>query len=360
MSYRLVRSVVTFLLLCFTTSLPAVVAAQNHPFSREGAPGFASSDPAADPSGGDVGFGCITGSVHTFDGHSVSNANIQVRDIGAGNHFYIARSDSSGSFALYNIPPGNYEVTASTGVDEAHEQVQVGSLAGDTNVDLRIRNKSVGDPGAGSAPSVSISQYLVPAKARSQYEKAVRSMKRGKLDEAFKNVNAALTIFPQFAEALTLRAALQENAGKQAEAIADLDKATQYDPNYPLAYLTLASIYNSNTRFSDALLILGEAERLAPNAWQTYYELARADAGTAKFADALRNVDRASELQGGPEKELPELHLIRANALIGLNKISRARVELQAYLTREPNGSLADQARTVLNKLSTGSASASR
>ncbi len=361
MSYRLVAA---SLLLIFTSSFPFTAAAQNRSLSREGPPNF-SSDPSADPLAAGVGFGRITGSVRTFDGHSISNANIELRSIGRAGRFYTARSDSSGSFALYNIPPGDYEVTASTGVDEAHERVQVSSLADDTSVDLRMRNKSAAgpnasEPSAGKGPTISFSQFRVPAKARSLYENAVRSMKRGKFDDALTKVNAAISIYPQFSEALTLRAALQEDSGKQTEAIADLQLAMQYDPNYALAYLTLASIYNATGHFADALVILAQAEPLAPNAWQTYYELARAQDGTRKFADALRNADRASELQGGPEKELPELHVVRANALIGLGELPRACRELEAFLAHQPSGQLADQARTVLDQLRASSASASR
>lgn len=356
MSYRLLAA---SLLLFFATSFPASTAAQSRSLSREGPPNFP-ADPSSDPSAADVGFGRITGSVRTFDGHSIGNANIEVRNVGRGGRFYTARSDSSGSFALYNIPPGDYEVTASTGVEEAHERVQVGSLADDTGVDLRMRDKSAGEPGAGKGPTISFSQYRIPAKARSLYEKAIRSMSRGKFDDAFTKVNAALAIYPKFSEALTLRGTLQENSGKQTEAIADLQQAMQYDPNYALSYLTLASIYNSTGRFAEALVVLSQAERLAPNAWQTYYELARAQAGTGKFADALRNADRASELQGGPEKELPELHLVRANALIGLTELPRARHELEAFLSHQPNGQLADQARSVLDQLRASTVNASR
>ena len=58
-----------------------------------------------------------------------------------GTTFYTTHSDSSGSFALYNIPPGTYDVTVSSGVDEAHERVQVGPAIGDSTVDIRLANK---------------------------------------------------------------------------------------------------------------------------------------------------------------------------------------------------------------------------
>lgn len=356
MAYRLVAA---FLLALVASSFPATASAQDRTLSRQGVPGL-SADPTADPTTASVGFGSITGSVRAFDGHGIGNANIEVRDIQRGGRLYAARTDAGGSFALYNIPPGDYEVTASNGVDEAHERVQMNSAAGETSVDLRMRDKPAGQPAAGSDATVSLSQYSVPSKARSLYEKALRAMKHNKPGEASDKLNAALAICPKFPEALTLRAALEVNAGKLTEAIADLQQALQYDADYALAYLTLASIFNANGRSAEALVLLGPAERLAPQAWQTYYELARAQSATGKFADALRSVNRASELQGGPEKEQPELHLVRANALIGLTELPQARQELESYLARVPSGHLADQARVALDQIQASAATASR
>ena len=144
---------------------------------------------------------------------------------------------------------------------------------------------------------------------------------------------------------------LQANAGKPTEAAADLQQAIQYDANYATAYLALAAVFNSSGRFRESLPVLGQAERLNPNLWQIYFELARADIGTGKFAEALRNIDRSSELQGGPQKEAPEVHLVRGYALIGLNEMPRASHELETFLAREPHGEVADHARVMLDKL---------
>jgi tetratricopeptide (TPR) repeat protein len=144
---------------------------------------------------------------------------------------------------------------------------------------------------------------------------------------------------------------LEADAGKPTEAIADFQQAVKYDSSYAAAYLALGSLYNSSGRFDDALLSLGEAERLAASAWLVYFEMARADIGKGKFAEALRNIDRSSDLQGGVQKEAPELHLVRGYALIGLNEMPRAANELQTFLAHEPRGELADRARIILDKL---------
>jgi len=218
------------------------------------------------------------------------------------------------------------------------------------SVELRLGGRpSVAATGTGS--TVSLSQYTVPAKARSLYDKAAEFMRRDKLEDSLKKVNAALAIYPKFAEALILRGVLEQNAGKLAEAIADFQQAIQDDPSYPYGYLALASLHNSTGHYKESLLILAKAEQLAPSAWQTYFELSRAELQKGDFSNALHHLDHASELQGGPKKEAPELHLIRGYALIGLTQIPEAMHELETFLARKPNGEPSDQARKILEQL---------
>jgi Flp pilus assembly protein TadD len=343
------RWVPASLSLVLGTLLITTPAVAQYRDPRQGSPNF-SANPFDNPTTGGFGTGRITGTVRTADGHVVSNAKIEVHEVGRRSTFLSVRSDSSGSFALYNISPGNYEVTASNGIEEAHQRVEVGQMSGVSSVDFRLANKA-GGSGPESGSTVSLSQFSVPAKARALYEKAHQSMDHGKLDDALSKVNAALAICPKFPEALTLRGMLQADAGKRDEAIADYRQAIQYDANYANAYLALASLYNSTGRFDESRTILGQAERIAPDAWQTYFELARANLGKGRFAEALRDADRSSELQGGPQKEVPALHLVRGYALIGLTEMPKAAHEFETFLAREPRGELADRARTILDKL---------
>jgi hypothetical protein len=346
MPYRFAAASVSLLLGVLFIGTSTFAQVRHDP--RQNSADF-SSDPFNDPSPNGFNTGRITGTVRTFDGHAISNAKIEAREIERGTTYFTALTDSSGSFALYNISPGTYDVTISSGTDEAHERVQVGAAYADSSLDVRLGNKIATVPGSG--PTVSFSQYSVPAKARSLYEKAVQSMGHGKTDDSLNKVNAALAICPKFPEALTLRAVLQANAGRTTEAIADLQQAIQYDANYATAYIALATVFNSSGRFDESLPVLGQAERLNPNSWQIYFELARANIGKGKFAEALHNIDRASELQGGPQKEAPEVHLVRGYALIGLNEMPEASHELETFLAREPRGEVADHARIMLDKL---------
>jgi Flp pilus assembly protein TadD len=317
------------------------------------------SNPASDPFGGSSpGFGQIIGTVRTLDGHGVSNAHIEARDIQQGTRSVYGQSDSGGSFALYNISPGTYEVMVTSGLSEAHERVEVIGSSGEARVDIHLPSPAESKGGSGS--TISYSQYRVPQKARALFEKAVQYMKQNKLDESREKVNAALAICPKFSEALTLRGILLGRTGSVSDAIANFQQAIQYDPNYALAYIALGSVLNSKARFDESLPILGQAERIAPTSWQVYFESARANIGKGHFATALHDIDRAAELQGGEQKETPEVHLVRGYALIGMNEVTRAIHELEIFLAHESPGGIADNTRKVLDQLRALSATASR
>lgn len=346
------RRVAVSILVLHITLLPSSSAlAQGRSNTQHGMPSEMqpnSSSLAPDPMNPGFGSGQIRGTVRTTDGRTLPDAMIEARDYERGTLQMSAHSDATGTFTLSNLPVGKYEITAHSGVDQASERVEVRNI-GDTTVELRLSGKA---SAAGSnESSISFAQYKVPAKARSLYEKASQLMVRGKTDQALEKANAAIANFPKFSEALTLRGIIQERAGKTEAAISDYRTAIQSDPNYALAYITLASALNSTGHFAESVEYLDHADRIAPNKWQTSYEYARASLGKFDFKAALRSIDRASELRGGPEKESPEMHLVRGYALIGLSNLSKARDEIQAFLTREPNGRNADAAREVLSKI---------
>ncbi len=321
--------------------------------SQQGDPSF--SDGAGM---GAAGMASISGTVQTTDGHAVANAAIELHNTGRGTPTVNGRTDASGTFALYNIPPGEYEITASSGTSEVRDRVRV-EFTRTSSIELRLAKKSDEQLRADNGGTVSVSQYKVPAKARSLYEKAAQAMAHGKLDVAYEKATAALSVFPKFAEALTLKGVLESDKGKSVEAIADLQQAIQYDPKYSLSYVALASELNSAGRFDESLLILGQAERLTTTLWQTYFELARANIGKGQYATALRNINRASELQG-TEKSSPEMHLVRGYALVGLRETPRATQEIEKYLALRPQGHTSENARKLLDQLHENTITASK
>ena len=285
-------------------------------------------------------FGTLTGAVLSPDGHPLPGVRVELHDANA-SVVAKAETESSGWFALYDLPPGFYEVKSLAGGSEARQFVDLG--AGRSTVEMRFIDAS--RPPVKVNSMISVAQMSVAGSARKFYEKARTSIGKRDYSKAAEWVNQALQRQPEFAEALTLRAFLERNGQQVASATQDCEKALKIDPYYALAYITLGSAYTLQGRYDDALRTLDEGVAVSPRSWQMYFEMAKASIGKGAYGKALQMMDKADRLGG---YNYAEVHLVRAYALVPLKFYREARIELQAFLSREPKGRNAERAQQLL------------
>jgi uncharacterized protein HemY len=287
----------------------------------------------------------LRGTVTDFHGHPLDGAHITAYELLSGHIVVSAVSLPNGSFEVQGLPGGEYLIRATSGLSQAQKQVAVTTPF--VQVELRVPIHR-DDGGVQGGDTVSVSQFQVPKKARKLLQEARQAYRDNKRDKALRRTNEALKVFPDFSEALTFRAGfyLQDNQADQARKLAE--KAIQDDPTYGLAYIVLGSAYNALTRFDDALRVLGRAFSFTPLSWQGYYESARAHLGKNEFGDALRQVDKAAE---HAPRNFTSIYLLRAQACLGLKKYDEAITALEGYLKADPDGSNAQQARSLLKRL---------
>ncbi len=295
------------------------------------------------PANGSETSGVISGAVLSSSGHPLPGVPVELQD---ANSLVVAKAETTagGSFALYNIPRGYYEVTSLAGGSQARRFVDLSS--GRSTVDLSFVDSA--RPPAPLDATISVAQITVPGNARRLYEKARDSVGKKDYGKARQFVDQALQRQPEFAEALTLRGFLERTSQQLDAAARDCEQALQVDPYYGLAYSTLASIYNLQGRYDDALRTLNEGVAVAPRAWQMYFEMAKASIAKGLFGKGLELMDTA-ERWGG--YNYPEVHLVRAYALVPLKFYGEARSEVQAFLSRQPSGANAQRARQLLASL---------
>ncbi len=279
--------------------------------------------------GSDGSPGAISGSVRTVSDNPVQDAVIEIRD-SQGSLVGQVYSNPGGGFAVTNLHPGGYTVTARLGLAEVHERVEVAGMQ--AFVTLRMPNVSDSVPG-GSSASVSVAEMKVPDKARKEFSKGQEFFSRGDIDEARKHAERALKIYPGYAAALTLRGILDLQEHKNEDARVDLEKAIEVDPNYGMGFIALGSDYNMLDRYDDAMRVLNRGISLSPNSWQGYFERARTFLGKQLFANALNDLNKTAQFI---VRDFPQVHLLRANALSGLHNYEGAEHELQSYLDQAP------------------------
>jgi tetratricopeptide (TPR) repeat protein len=285
----------------------------------------------------------LNGSVRAPDNQPVRDARVEVRALDTGSTLISAYSLPNGSFEFANVPRGTYEVVAILGVREARERVEIDHTG--VSVELRLHGE---EATSGGAASVSVSQLKVPDKAKTLFAKAEEAFKKGKFDHARDNLAKALQVFPNYAQALTLRGLLLLLDNKLEQASTDLEQAIKNDYNYALAYSVLGATYNLMKRYDDSVRVLERSIALTPASWQSYLELSKALLGKGQFEAALRQVNKASAL--APPSYTP-IHLVKAHALLGVKNYDQAVAELELYLGSNPSGVDSARAREALDQV---------
>jgi len=291
----------------------------------------------------------LSGFIQDSSGRPVGNARVDIVD-GSGRVVAGAITTANGSFQINNIPRGNYQVVAVSGVSEAREEVEVDGVS---EVKLRL-NTTQRDDVSGSANAFSVTQANVPGKARKMLDRAMEEFHKARLNEAFDFVQKALTVCPTYARALTLRGILSMEKGDTKAAEPDLEKAVQLDYGDDMGFVALGSLYNTEGRYDNALQTLEHGMTVNPKSWQANLEMARAQIGKQDFGGAVRSLDR-SEMFAPPTVTLPKL--FRAEALVGLKDYKGAIDALEYFVNKSPNRPEVPQAKEILAKLKVMTAS---
>jgi len=303
---------------------------------------FTPARPGMPPSAQDM-FNTVSGSVTTLNNKPLKDVHVELRD-STGSTVSSVYTNSAGIFEFPAVPSGNYQVVASSGLEQIQEHVEVQRMPSTVNLRMPV-NGAPNDGNQGSA--ISVAQYKVPAKARDEFKKAQEAAGKGKNDEAQKHLAKALEIYPKYADAITLGAILKMEEKNDQAAIADLQQAINYDQNCAMAYLVMGAALNAQSKFDDAIRALERGETLSPNSWQAYFEMAKALVGKAQYQKALQQLDKAQALV---PKDYPPIHLVKAHAMLALNNYSDAMTELQQYLQKEPKGPNSAQAQKMLDQ----------
>lgn len=286
----------------------------------------------------------LQGRVLGADGHPVSGIHVELDDPSTALPVTSTYTQQDGTFELYNIPQGNYEVV----LESAEMQVS-GPVAVETGrPSLQLRLPSSTGPVTAVDATTSVARLLVPSKAQRLYNRASAHFSAGQYDQAAKELDAALQIHPEYGDALTLRGMIELRQPDMSVGQQSLEQAIKVDPSQSSAYIALAAVYNHEGRFDDAMAVSEKGLAIAPRTWQAYMEMAKASIAKSMYQRGLKFIRQAERLGGSA---YAEVHLVKAYALIPLKLYKDARYELQASLTRDHHGSVSNQAKNVLASL---------
>jgi tetratricopeptide (TPR) repeat protein len=217
----------------------------------------------------------------------------------------------------------------------------------DPNIGVILLHRT-GATEAGS--TVSAVSLKAPKDARKAYEKGMDALKKRKTDDALKNFEKAVEIYPQYATAWQELGILQAKAGKAEEAKKSFETASQADPKYIEPYLQLSLIAIQARNWQEAADLTDKVVKLDPFGFpQAFFFNSVANYN-------LKNVEAAEKSARQAEK-LDTRHMWpKATHLLGVilaqrRDFSGAAERFRDYLKFAPAATDADTVRAQLTEV---------
>ena len=252
---------------------------------------------------------------------------------------------TDGRFKFRNIPPGSYEIAVQLeGYVDQEVSVIVGRRSPREFVPITLQPAKSAAEGHGE--TISVAEYEIPKTAKHQYEEGLRDRNRGDCAGAISHLQAAIKIYERYSKALDLLGGCFKQIGNFENAEASFKRAMLYsDTIYP--YMNLSDLYTERKRFEEAQTILREALMKYPAE------------GDLHFGMALIYFDQGKPEQAEQEGILAhsmvhrnaDVHLLLSKVYLQSRRYPELEVQLESYLTENPESPVANQVRKTLSDL---------
>jgi tetratricopeptide (TPR) repeat protein len=198
--------------------------------------------------------------------------------------------------------------------------------------------------------SVSAVRLGVPAKARSQYEKACDAVKKNKLSEAEQHARNAIEKYSSYPAAWVMLGQVLEGQQKLSEAHDACSQPIKVDPTYLPPYLCLAGLLNREKQWDD-LLTWSDRFRgmnLAGDLYSDYYR-ALSLFHLRKLPEAQKSVLEA--IGNDSEHHQPGLFFLLAQIYGEERDLVDATVQIQQFVKYSRSQQDRDSAKEYLSEL---------
>jgi VWFA-related protein len=188
---------------------------------------------------------------------------------------------------------------------------------------------------------------VAPKVARQAFEKAQADLKSGRLDDALRDYQQAVELFPAYAEAWYEMGKLLFEHNQPDTARRALEASIQADPKYAAPYLVLAAIENAQRRWPQLIDLTNRLLQFDsidyPFAWLLnavgYYN-------THNLAPAEKSAREALRIDA--ERNFPDTSRILGMILAQRGDFAGAAMQFRAYLKAVPLAPDADAVRVKL------------
>jgi tetratricopeptide (TPR) repeat protein len=256
-------------------------------------------------------------------------------------------TNNTGEFQIRNLSEGIYFVQAETPKGNFEPVTRRVELGRGLTVDLVIELREKNDPGAGPTRKIVSASELrqsVPAAAKKQYELGLKSVSKGKFEEAATHFQEALSIYPEYLAA-------RNDLGAQYLKLKQLDEAQKNfeivlanDPKNFNAKFNMGLVQVERHNYREAIEILNQAiaiDSTRPVA-RLWIGIAKLELGDLEVAEG--ELTRAL-IMGGDECVAAHYHLARI--YFNRGDLTEAARSVQSYIQLAPRGEFIKEAKEL-------------
>lgn len=233
--------------------------------------------------------------------------------------------------------PGFISTTVPMRVDNDVSQLQVGTI---------VLKKMGGVEGS----IVSVTTMSVPKDAREAFDRGRKEGTEKKFDEAVKDLNKAVTIYPQYAAAWSLMAEIHRLQNQFEPARKEYAQALAADPKFVSPYFGLAAIAVVENKWPEAAQLTDQLIQLNSFAYpMAYFFNAAANLNLGKLDAAEQSARKFQEVDKAHSR--PDIALLLANILAGKHQYAEAAQLYRDYLAMKPDAPNAEALKNEAQRL---------
>ncbi len=296
----------------------------------------------------------ITLSIRVFDADSKrpldNPVNVQLMD-GGGILEDEKMTDSLGAVVFITLQGYHRLRITSTDYEEYQGTFEIGEYERVKHVELVYLTAKAtpgATRGAGLKGTTTAKRLAIPVRAEKEFQRGQAAMEKQQWPAARQHLEKAVALYPAYDQAFNSLGVIAVQDSDVDGARRDFRRALEINPAYAAANRNLARILLADKMYVEAEELLSRSLSVEPvNAW-ALRSLAYAQLQTGHYEDAVRSARRAHNL---PHSGLADAHLSAAKALEALQRQTEAAGEYELYLTEDPSGAYAEQARQALIRL---------
>lgn len=198
--------------------------------------------------------------------------------------------------------------------------------------------------------TVSATAMAAPKDARTAFEKGRKAGSEKKFDEAIKELNKAVTVYPQYASAWSLMGEIHRLQNQFDLARKEYGQAITSDPKFVSPYFGLAAMAVVENKWAEAEQFTEQVIQLNPYAYpMAFYFNAAANYNLGKLDLAEQSARKFQQMDTAHTR--PDIAVLLANVLVAKHQYAEAAQLYRIFLAARPDAPNAEQVRKEAQRL---------